>query len=110
MICACKLSWGLDLGGFVLKRAMLGPEDGHRANEPGRERIAGYEITRGVPDDVWDRWYAANRNSPIVQNAMVFGSNDMVEVDSWCRRNKNARGTQRAGQVNPVTNTAPRAR
>jgi hypothetical protein len=98
MICASKLPNGLDLGGFVLRPAMIGHEPNQTATAPYRERIAGYEITRSVPDAVWNEWYGRNASGPIVGNGLVFGSNDYDEVAAFCWRNRDVRGWQKAPQ------------
>lgn len=98
MIVACKLPNGLDIGGFVLRGAVLGHEDHQKANAPGRERVAGYEITRDVPDDVWGRWYAENSRGPIVANGLVAGFTDQLEMEAWCHGHRNVRGWAKAPQ------------
>lgn len=94
MICACRLSNGLDLGGgVVLKGNYAGPE--HPAqpgpDRPPRERIAGYEITRDVPDDVWERWLGGG-GSAIVKAGVVFGTNDEQELSEWCWSHRRGHG------------------
>jgi hypothetical protein len=32
----------------------------------------GYALTHGVPREIWDNWYAANKKSQIVRNKVVF--------------------------------------
>lgn len=100
MIVASKLPHGLDIGGFVLRGAMLGQEEHQRARAPGRERIAGYEITRGVPADIWERWFAQNAKGPIVANRLVAGFTDDDEqgLAAWCWANQHVRGWQQASQ------------
>src|ERR1700752_4841185 len=93
MICACKLSNGLNLGdGVVLKGAFIGP--GYPANAPGRERIAGYEITRNVPDHVWERF--ASSAGAILANKLVFGPNDETALSEFCWQNARVRGWMQA--------------
>ena len=99
MIVASKLPNGLDLGGFIIKPAMVGHEDHHKARAPGRERIAGYEITRGVPDNIWDRWF--NASSPIVSLRLVAGFKDEDEqgLNEFCWANSKVRGWMQAPSI-----------
>jgi hypothetical protein len=94
LIVASKLPNGLDIGGFVLRPAMLGHEPHQKARAPGRERIAGYEITRGVPDDLWLRWVMANTSSPIFSLHLVEGFEDGDEegLREFCHAYRNVRG------------------
>ena len=103
-ICACKLPNGIDLGGFVIRGAAVGL-DKHDSNQldRSRERLFGYEITRGVPDLIWKRWYADNRNGPIVRNGLVMGFPDAgkelpVELQDFCVKHAGVRGNRQAGQ------------
>jgi hypothetical protein len=99
MIVACKLPNGLDIGGAaVLRGSMIGHEDHQRANAPGRERVAGYEITRDVDAAVWARWLRDNRNSPIVGNHLVHGCADYDELVNWCWAHTAVRGWMKASQ------------
>jgi len=98
MIVACKLPSGLDIGGYVLRGSMIGHEDHQKINTPGRERIGGYEITRDVPDDLWERWLRDNRNSPIVGNHLVHGCADEEELTGWCWAHASVRGWTKASQ------------
>ena len=93
MIVACKLPNGLNLGdGVVLKGAFICPD--HPANEPGRERIAGYEITRGVPDSVWGRFAASARQ--FFELRLVFGTDDEQALNEFCWQNRSVRGWMQA--------------
>jgi hypothetical protein len=97
MIVVCKLPSGLDIGGFLLRGAMVGHEPWQRAVAPGRERIAGYEVTRDVPDSLWQRWRNENANGPIVQRGLVEGFDDELKMQEWCYAHANVRGWGRAG-------------
>ena len=100
-VCASKLGQALDIGGFVLRGAMVGIEDEHKARAPGRERIASYEITRNVPDDIWLRWFGQNANGPIVQRGLVMGfadNGDDTELNAWCWAHTHVRGWRQASQ------------
>ena len=96
---ACKLPNGLNLGNnVVLKGAMIGQE---KANAPNRERVAGYEITRNVPDDVWQRWLGENANSPIIRSKLVMGFRDSGDdqlLNEFCWQNAKVRGWSQAPQ------------
>ena len=100
LIVASKLPSGLDIGGFVLRPAALGHEEHQVARAPGRERIAGYEITRGVPDDAWRRWRSEQQRGPIVQNFLVEGFEDGDDegLRAWCWQHAGVRGWARAPQ------------
>lgn len=107
MIVASKLPNGVDIGGFVLKRAILGVDDHLKPNAPGRERIAGYEITRGVPDEIWDRWIRDNANSPIVTGFLVFGTDDETALSQFCWSHSDVKGWSKASQSDWSMVTAP---
>lgn len=96
MIVACKIWNGLSINGFALKPAVVAPD----RLAAGRERIAGFEITRGVPDHLWEAWYADNRDGPIVRNGLVHGVADtgFDELAGWCWQHIGVSGNQRAGQ------------
>lgn len=79
MIVASRITTGVDIGGFILKGNYVGSE--YPANMPGRERIAGFEITRNVPDVFWDNWGARKQ---FEENGLVFGSNDETALTQWC--------------------------
>lgn len=99
MIVACKLPHGLFIGdGVIIKGAIIGHEEHQKARAPGRERIAGYEITRGVPADVWERWYSENAHSPIILNQLVagFADDDNQGLNTFCWSNRAVRGWGRA--------------
>ena len=100
-VVASKFPNGLDLGGFIVRGAMVGHEPWQKARAPGRTRVAGYEITRGVPDEIWQRWYADNRNGPIVQRKVVMGfpeGDDDQAMNEWCWANAQIRGWSQASQ------------
>jgi hypothetical protein len=108
VIVVSKLPNGLDLGdGVVLRKAMLGHEPHQRADATGRERLMGYEITRGVPDWVWERWLKDNARGPIVRNWLVAGFPDEGTVppelplvlQEFCVRNRHVRGWTQAPQT-----------
>lgn len=101
MIVVTKLPNGLDLGdGVIVRGAMLGHEDHQKARAPGRERVAGYEVTRGVPDDAWRRWLGENARGPIVQRRLVagFADGDEQAMSEFCWANRAVRGWARAPQ------------
>ena len=101
MIVASKLPSGLDIGGFVLRSAMLGHEEHQRARAAGRERVAGYEVTRGVPDALWQRWCADNARGPILANCLVAGFPDGDEqaMIEWCWAHASVRGWMQASSA-----------
>lgn len=84
---ASRLSTGLDIGGFIVKGNFIGP--GFPANTPGRERIAGCEVTRNVPDDVWQSWEA---RASFEARGTVYGSQNEQELSEWCWRSVRSHG------------------
>lgn len=87
---------------------MIGHEDHQKARAPGRERIAGYEITRGVPADIWERWFFENARGPIVQNRLIagFADDDEQGLAAWCWENQRVRGWSQAAQDGSTSNFA----
>lgn len=96
---ACRVPNGLDIGGFVLRGnyvgvahtadAAAGRSNALAANAPGRERIAGYEITRDVPDAIWERWSA---RAQFEASGTVFGTKSEQELSEWCWRHVRGHG------------------
>ena len=66
----------------------------------------GYALTPGVPGDLWDAWYEANRNSDIVRRRLVFCASDENRARDEGREMQDARTglepleTAPAGQPN----------
>lgn len=107
MIVASRLSSKLDIGGFVIKGNYVGPD--FPANAPTRERIAGCEVTRDVPDAIWERWEA---RSAFEDNGVVHGSTDEQELSEWCwrtvRSHGHAHGAPQSGtQDTPIPGSLP---
>jgi hypothetical protein len=100
MIVCCKLPNGLNIGGFIIRGAMIGHEDHQLVSAPGRERIASYEITRNVPDDLWQKWYRDNINSPIIQRKLIAGfvDGDDQSLNQFCWENTRITGWMKATQ------------
>lgn len=100
MIVVSKLPNGMRLSDeVVLRPAMIGHEEYQKARAPGRERVAGYEVTRGVPRDVWSEWRGANAASPIIARKLVEGFEDDDEqaMNEFCWANNGVRGWQKMG-------------
>ena len=104
-VVACKLPNGLDINGFVLNGTASVPDgnDQKHIRAPGRERLGGYEITRGVPALVWKRWYKDNASGPIVRNGLVMGFPDEgdqlpIALQQFCVTHAGVRGDRKAGQ------------
>lgn len=38
--------------------------------------VGGFAITPGCPRDLWESWYAANKDSALVKNGLIFMVND----------------------------------
>ena len=36
--------------------------------------VADFGVTEGVDKDFWDTWLEANKNTPMVQNGLIFAS------------------------------------
>lgn len=49
----------------------------------GPMTIAGFAVTQ-VPKHIWDEWLAANWNSDMVLNHLVFGHEDQNECAALC--------------------------
>lgn len=45
----------------------------------------GYALTSGVPADFWEKWHAANKDSPLVKNRIVFAYGDTEGATSIAR-------------------------
>lgn len=90
---ACKLPHGIVLRAFRLVETQEVTPQGSRTikkaerlpgeftihgnsvpeNGPSRQRIEfGFALTPGCPKDLWERWLEANKDSPMVQNGLIF--------------------------------------
>jgi hypothetical protein len=49
----------------------------------------GYALTHGFPADVWENWYAYNKNTPLVRNRMIEAFNTEFEAIAWCISSEN---------------------
>jgi hypothetical protein len=47
---------------------------------------SGYRVTPNVPKQLWDDWYAANKNSDLVRNRIVFASEKAEDVQAFGRQ------------------------
>lgn len=87
---------------------ILGPG---RLDRPGDRRpiASGYALTHNVDADVFETWIAANRDSKMVQNRLIFAHAKAGEVEAKAR----AHETQRTGlePLDPQSDTrAPKKR
>lgn len=62
----------------------------------------GYALTPDVPADVWESWLAFNRDSPMVQNRMIFAAGRRGEVEAIARENETRRSN-----MEPMTPATP---
>jgi hypothetical protein len=108
VIVACRISNGIDIGGFVLKGNYIGPEFPAKPQPPNppRERIAGFEITRNVPTEIWERWVGGGGAS-LVRAGVVFGSDDEVTLAEWCWAHRQAHGHSHGAPQGDANNTVP---
>jgi hypothetical protein len=106
---ACKLPNGLILRVFKLEKSQeatpLGQHDIDIARDTGKRiTIAGnaaphgksplapisggYALTHNVDADTWEQWLAANINSDLVRNKMIFAHAKQNELDAEARANE----------------------
>jgi hypothetical protein len=110
---ACKLPHGLKLrlfnmvetqepvmgGGFrTVKVAQERPESvtvkgwSHAQNmAPNAPLVGGYALTQNVDKDLWDAWLAANAQSDVVKNGLIFAHEKSVNVEAEAKEKKDKR-------------------
>lgn len=77
----------------------------------------GFALTMGVPKDLWDQWYAANKNSALVKNGLIFAHSEMRSVEAQAKEKEGVRtGLERLdmdnlppelkGKIKPVSRQA----
>jgi hypothetical protein len=49
----------------------------------------GYALTHGFPADIWENWYAYNKDTPIIRNRMVMAFKTEAEALFWCLQAEN---------------------
>lgn len=64
---------------------------GARFGAPPPILIGGYRLTPNVPKDLWENWLAANRDSDLVRNHLVFAAPQERDVAAWSREHEAAR-------------------
>lgn len=52
--------------------------------------IGGYRITPNVPKRLWDNWYAANKDSDLVKNHIVYARSQQSDAEAWSREHEKA--------------------
>lgn len=52
--------------------------------------VNGYRLTPDVPKPLWDNWYAANKNSDLVKNHLVYANAERDSVKAWSREHESA--------------------
>jgi len=93
----CKWPGGMILrAGKMVEQSMPSPLGAPiselRFRETGRHRVSGpaapfgfaprvpvvggYAITKGVPKDLWDAWYASNKDAEYVKNRIIYAEDD----------------------------------
>lgn len=110
---ACKLPHGLVLRAFnMVEKAEPvmggGSRDVKKAEQlPGEFVIAGnsfpengaprarmefgFALTPGCPKELWDRWHADNKDSPMVKNGLVFAYEKAGDTVAEARDNESVR-------------------
>lgn len=107
VIVGCRIPFGVVLQTFVMTDAseavMGGPTRDYQIARKTRHRyvlngnrvrvgvdrpwevVNGAGLTRGIPADVWDKWYADNKDEPIVKNKLVFAHAREHEVKAMAQ-------------------------
>lgn len=49
---------------------------------------AGFALTHGVPKEIWDGWLAANKDSAIVQNGIIFATGNSNDARAKAREHE----------------------
>lgn len=113
VVVGCRLPFGVVLQTYLMvaaSEAVMGgsarefriaTKTGHRyvlngnrvrvGAERAFEIVNGAGLTRGIPADVWDKWYDDNKNEPIVKNHLVFAHKREVEVRAMAKDFKSIR-------------------
>jgi len=61
----------------------------------GLEVEGGHALTHGVPIEFWKQWHAANKDSPLVKNGIVFAAPERESVVDFAReREKETSGLE----------------
>lgn len=68
---ASKVPQSLNIGGIIVIGMGRIPPGTLRDNELG-----GYVLTTNFPKELWDKWIAANRESTMVVNELIFADMD----------------------------------
>ncbi|WP_053080456.1 hypothetical protein [Methylobacterium variabile] len=64
---------------------------GARAGLPPPILVRGFRLTPDVPKALWDNWLAANRDSDMVRNGLVYASPQQRDVEAFAREHESAR-------------------
>ncbi|AWB21232.1 hypothetical protein DA075_10170 [Methylobacterium currus] len=64
---------------------------GARIGLPPPILVRGYRLTPNVPKALWDGWLAANRNSDMVRNGLIYASPQQRDVEAFAREHETAR-------------------
>ena len=59
----------------------------HPHGTPPENMHNGFGITRGVPKEIWDAWYAQNRFGALVANGIIHAEENEVLLKAWISRN-----------------------
>jgi hypothetical protein len=50
---------------------VFGPARPH-GEQPKTTVVGGYALTRGIPAELWNKWYEVNKNTDLVRNKQIF--------------------------------------
>lgn len=93
MIVASKLPTQYSLGtaGSRLDRGAAVTLWGcHPHGAPAENLYLGFSITRDVPKEIWDAWYAQNRFGALVTNRIIHAEENEVLLRAWISKNVDA--------------------
>lgn len=97
-------------GDVVLRGSALDPAELRAGRMPTFPFGGGYSLTPGVPREFWERWLEQNRDSPIVQNNLVFAHSDVNStLDAAREREAVESGYEGIDPENPSKRTGIRA-
>lgn len=50
--------------------------------------IGGYALTHGIPKDFWDKWCSQNKDSPLLENHIIFAHTKADSVRGMAKEHK----------------------
>jgi hypothetical protein len=93
-----------------LNGSRLSMQDIQDGNLPEYPIIAqtGFALTLGVPKDFWDRWLEDNRDTPLVQNGIIFAAGSQRDATQESRNRESIRsGLEPIDPTNPPVGLRP---